>query len=348
MSCIMCHAIPTLSEEGVLLLYKNNDPEAIEAQLTNLAVSFVREDKLVKCEYSSLTQLEEMIMNLKNYFKNEKKGHIQGTWTSNDAHVYPNMVSLEELAERVTKRNYLKIINEGLFTQHIQPILSFETNEIFGYEFLLRPNTTDHHFYPAELFSFSRDAGLQTLLDSQARLTAIELSSTLLPKGTKRFINFLPSSIYDPSHCLKTTFKAVEKYNVDPNDFVFEVVETEKIESIKHLQKILSVYQEHGMKVALDDLGSGYATLDVLRELKPNYAKIDRKLIDHCDQDRNKQAKLKAINEYAKAYKVTLLAEGIERKEELEYCRYLGIPLAQGYYIGKPAPSPLREKAIKG
>ncbi|WP_235715322.1 EAL domain-containing protein [Halalkalibacter wakoensis] len=145
---------------------------------------------------------------------------------------------------------------------------------------------------------------------------------------------------------MKSTFRAVKDYNVDPNDLVFEVVETEKIEDISHLKSIFSTYQAHGIKVALDDLGSGYSTLEVLRELKPNFAKIDRTLVDHCDSDKEKQERIKAIVDIAGEHQIELLAEGIERAEEAEFCKQIGVPLAQGYYFGKPDASPLQHDRL--
>jgi EAL domain-containing protein (putative c-di-GMP-specific phosphodiesterase class I) len=138
------------------------------------------------------------------------------------------MSTFSQLRERILNRDYLTIINQGKFTQHLQPIVHLQEESVFGYEFLLRKNSNDFPFFPGELFSFSQKAGLQSILDSQARISSIEVGSKLLKPGVKRFINFLPSSIYAPNHCLKSTFKAAKRHGVDPSDLVFEVVETER------------------------------------------------------------------------------------------------------------------------
>lgn len=231
-------------------------------------------------------------------------------------------------------------MEEGMFTAHMQPILSLENGEIEAYEFLLRPTNHNYSFKPYDFFEFARNSGLQSFLDSEARKKAIEISSLLIPRGIKRFINFLPSSIYDPAHCLRTTFQAVEEHGVDPGDLVFEVVETEKIHRIDHLNNIFKTYKGQGMKVALDDLGTGYATKELLLALKPDYAKIDRRYIDQCHNDLEKQKALIDLGKLAKEEGILLLAEGIEQKEEADFCAEIGIAFGQGYYYGKPSDKP--------
>lgn len=114
---------------------------------------------------------------------------------------------------------------------------------------------------------------------------------------------------------------------------MFEVVETEKIRDIDHLATIFSEYREHGVHVALDDVGSGYATLEVMSRLQPDYVKIDRGLISMCDQEPHKQTSIKEVVEKAGRFGGKVLAEGIERREEFQFCLDNGIELAQGYFL---------------
>ncbi|WP_179295373.1 EAL domain-containing protein [Bacillus sp. FJAT-45350] len=348
-NCYNCSFIPELKEQGTIIFYEKGEGlfPLLENKIKNLT-SIRKSHELLICSYQSLEQLTKIVDTLHDEFVEDNLASLYGTWARESDQLeevtyFPRMSPFSQLYSRIKNNSYFTIINKGLFTQHIQPIISLQSSSLFGYEFLLRPNSEDAFFSPGPLFHFSQESGLQSLLDSQARMKSIEVGSKLLEKGTKRFINFLPSSIYDPNHCLKSTFTAVEKYNVEPEDLIFEVVETEKIKDITHLKKIFQAYQKHGINVALDDLGAGYATLDVLRKLKPNYAKIDRALIDYCDTDELKQKKIADIIQIANEYNIVLLAEGIERKEELLYCKEQGIDLAQGYYIGKPQPKPVTD-----
>ncbi|WJH37134.1 EAL domain-containing protein [Paenibacillus sp. CC-CFT747] len=242
---------------------------------------------------------------------------------------------------RMEQHPLVSIIQENQFTSFLQPILSLREDRITAYECLLRPSPEGSSFRPFELFETARETGLHSFLDRSARISAIETTARLLERGIKRFVNFLPSSIYNPNYCLSHTFAAIDRLEQDPQDFVFEVVETEKIEDIRHLQTIFEVYKKNGMKVALDDVGSGFSTIEVMRRLEPDYVKIDRGLVDHCDEDESKQEEIRRIRELAHSYGGQVLAEGIERNEELAFCRSIGLDLAQGYLIGKPSDKPL-------
>jgi EAL domain-containing protein (putative c-di-GMP-specific phosphodiesterase class I) len=343
-NCSNCSKANQIFDKG-LIVVQSIEPiiHAFKARLAYLKKSYDGNEIQVRFKYSTvedlLSVLQEIAKSLNHDTRSKLLCQIQSYSIKEDN--VTMLIPLDQLLERMSNQEYFKIINEQDFTSFLQPVVSLEDTTIYGYEFLLRPNKNSIAFNPGELFSYSKRAGLQSLLDGRARISSIKTSSELLPKGMKRFINFLPSSIYDPHHCLRSTFAAVEKYDVDPNDLIFEVVETEQISDIAHLKNIFAVYKKHGMRVALDDLGAGYATVEVLKELQPNFAKIDRSLIDHCDHSNDKQDKIKSIVEIANDYNITLLAEGIERLEEAQYCKTIGIPLAQGYYFSPPRQQPI-------
>lgn len=323
LTCSLCRTKQLIPEKGKFQLKLNSSDKTTEklhllnASLGNLIT------------YQSFEELRRIIEQIENVFNYEECNQVVVTFNQVE-------LPLSQFISRVNHPKFMKIINEQLFMNYVQPIVSLENQTVYGYEFLLRPNQQDYPFFPGELFKFSQEAGLQSLLDSQARIKAIKTSAKLVPVGIKRFVNFLPSSIYNPNFCLKTTFAAAEEANVNPNDLVIEVVETEKIIDINHINAIFDVYKKEGVKVALDDIGTGFSTLELLKRLKPNYAKIGRHLVDQCDKHVEKQNRLSEIVKLAKEYDITVLAEGIERKEEAEFCRAIGIPLAQGYYFGKP------------
>lgn len=248
-------------------------------------------------------------------------------------------LTLDQLRTRFTHNNLITIIANHDFCSHLQPIVNFR-EEIVGFELLLRPLPQGNPFQPYELFELARRTGFHSFLDRAARISAIETSERLLPKGIKRFINFLPSSIYNPKYCLTHTFEAIRRLNQEPEDFVFEVVETENISDIGHLQAIFAEYRQQGMKVALDDVGAGYSTVEVMSALQPDYVKIDRALISYCDTDEGKQSVIRDIMNRAADFGAQMLAEGIERKEEFLFCRDIGMDLGQGYLFGKPEEKP--------
>ncbi len=153
--------------------------------------------------------------------------------------------------------------------------------------------------------------------------------------------NFLPSVIYDPNVCLRTTTALIHKYNLNPKNIVFEVVESEEISDTDHLLNILDFYRERGFNIALDDMGSGYSSLNRLIRLNPDYIKIDMEIIRDIHKVELKQAIFKSLVSISKNANISILAEGVETRKELEYVVVNGANLVQGYYFGKPSEEPL-------
>ncbi len=240
-----------------------------------------------------------------------------------------------DLLEQIANRDTIELIQHGEFESHLQPIIHLDTGERFGYEALLRSR---NDISPGELFRAANRFGLHSKLDQRARAEAIKATHHAVLPHEKTFINFLPSTIYNPDYCLQHTFEVIDRYNLSPERFIFEVVETEKVQDVAHLQHVFSTYKKRGMKVALDDVGAGFSTLDILKRLEPDYVKIDRSYVSFCDQDAEKRAFLKNVRQLTRSMGITLLAEGVERIEEVDVCRELGFDLAQGYYFGKPSP----------
>lgn len=250
------------------------------------------------------------------------------------------LLDLKTFETRFEERDTVNFIQNGELVSHLQPIIHMDSKEVYGYESLLRASNPLEFISPGKLFQVASQTGLHSLLDQRAREEAIKAREGKIGPGLKSFINFLPSTIYNPDFCLRHTFKIVEKYNIDPADLVFEVVETERILDVEHLKKVLNQYKKEGMKVALDDVGSGFSSVDMLELLQPDYVKIDRSYISFCDQDDEKKKFLKETNERAQSLGILTLAEGIERVEEFELCQTLGFDFAQGYLVGKPSLNP--------
>lgn len=321
--CIQCGLPFHLYDTGYLFVRSEKDfPE----------FSRVNEGWLAK-NYHSVEELERMLKEACELFQG--KGVEAGI---SDKNVIPRMnISLTSLYSRVRERDTVEIINHGNLVSYLQPIVNLKNDgQIYGYESLLRTESPEQ-IPPGKLFGTAHETGLLSLLDKRAREAAIKAKKEKVPAGIKSFINFLPSTIYNPEYCLQHTFRLVEKYQINPDDLVFEVVESEKIEDIQHLKNVLNTYKRQGMKVALDDVGTGFSTLEVLEMLNPDYVKIDRQYIHYCDEVAENQEFLTRVIELANKLDITVLAEGIERKEEMEYCQKIGIDLAQGFYIGKPS-----------
>lgn len=238
------------------------------------------------------------------------------------------------------------ILDESHLNMHFQPIITSD-GHIFGYELLARFHDDDGKIiYPDVVFPAAKVRGRTFALDRICRMFAVKQIDRLM-SNQKVFINFIPTAIYSPEHCLRTTTLIAQRLNVDPKRIVFEVVETEKIDDLNHLKTILHYYQNHGFQYALDDVGAGYNTLDVLEELKPPYMKLDMDYAQGISMNVEKQTVAIAFLEKAAQSNSIPLAEGIETIEDFNWLKENGYQLFQGYLFGKPEPEPLTTEYIK-
>lgn len=236
------------------------------------------------------------------------------------------------------------IIYRNAIVCYSQPIID-ENGNIYGYEILSHFTREDGTLiYPNEVFAAAKARGRLYALDRLCRLAAVRYSANLTGKS---FINFIPTSIYSPEFCLQSTIKLAKQLGIEPKRFVFEVVESEQVDDVQHLRNILSYYSEKGFQYALDDVGEGYSTLEMLADLEPHYMKLDMKYVQGVSQDFEKQQAARMFLQKALAVGATPLAEGIEEIEDFEWLKAHGYKLFQGYLFGKPSLVPVKKSIFE-
>lgn len=234
-----------------------------------------------------------------------------------------------------------EMIDSERIDTHFQPIFPVgDRARPFAHECLARgKDAAGNPVAPALMFSTANDADLLFALDRAARAANVR-NAMAAGIDSHVFINFTPSSVYDPANCLRTTVAVAKEVGAPRDRFVFEVIESDQIRDIEHLAGILAFYRKAGFKVALDDIGAGYATLNLLPVLKPDYIKIDRALISGMDGDRVKTSIIRHLCQIAREIGVAVVAEGIETEGEFSAVKEAGAHYAQGYLLGRPAPAP--------
>ncbi len=236
----------------------------------------------------------------------------------------------------------LKMLAAESFTNHFQPIVYTEdTSRIFAQEALLRGIDENRSLIaPGPMLSVAREANLLFQLDRVARLTAIR-EAVRLGLANRIFINFTPTAIYDPAFCLRSTVSAVEQAGIAHENVVFEVTESERAQDISHLKNILSFYRDAGFLIALDDLGAGYSSLNLIHQLRPDFIKLDMELVRNVHQDPYKAVITEKILDIAQSLNIKTIAEGVECQEELRWLRTHNATFVQGYLIAKPVAQPV-------
>lgn len=240
---------------------------------------------------------------------------------------------------------FVAMLRDQRLVSFFQPIVRCAApQEVFAYECLIRGRASDGAIVPpAELFSRARSADLLFQLDRAARITAIR-DAKRHGISANIFINFAPTAVYDPSYCLQTTVAAIEQSGIDPDRIVFEVVETEDVGDPDHLLRILDFYRENGYKIALDDLGAGYSSLNLLGRLRPDFMKLDMQLVRNVDADAYKERICANLLDLARGLDIRAIAEGVETPGEWNWLKEHGADFVQGYLFAAPAEEPLIPK----
>lgn len=242
-------------------------------------------------------------------------------------------------------RTYLEIarsqwfdvaLAQDTFTIYYQPIVDLRQGRNVAFECLIRLEG-ERIVSGGEIVDAASMRGEVLQFDTYAREKAIRSASKQPRQDAKLFINFFPSAIFDPGPCLKSTVRAIEETGFSPSEIVFEIVECDPFTDYGHTRRLCDYFRSQGFRYAIDDLGAGTNTLDLIQTLKPDYVKLDRSIVWNLDESRNQETVRRAVS-LASEHGGELIAEGVETPEQALQIRSYGVFLMQGYCFGKPAP----------
>jgi len=236
------------------------------------------------------------------------------------------------------------------FSMAFQPIVDVRTGEPFAYEALVRGPEGQG---AAGVLSAVTDEN-RYAFDQQCRVRAIEGAARagLLDTGARLSINFLPNAVYSPKACIQLTLATAAATAFPTERLIFEFTENERMTDPAHVANIVAAYQKMGFGTALDDFGAGHAGLNLLARFQPNIIKLDMDLIRGLDASLPRRLIVDGVVRMCAALDITVIAEGIETREEADALRTMGVHYLQGYYFAKPtfeALPPIRwEQDVEG
>ncbi|MDQ0736075.1 EAL domain-containing protein [Arthrobacter agilis] len=218
---------------------------------------------------------------------------------------------------------------EGVASAY-QPIVDTARGTVVGYEALARfPGFEEQD--PEVWFARARRAGCAAELEAAALRAAFAHRRSLPPNC------FLTVNV-SPHLLSSSSVQDVWAEQGHLGGVIVELTEQTPIDSYLDLEPHLDSLRAAGALIAVDDAGSGYAGLQHLLALRPALIKVDRELVRDIDVDEAKRALIEMLGLFASRVDAWILAEGIERVEELDALAALGVPLVQGYLVGRPAP----------
>jgi diguanylate cyclase (GGDEF)-like protein len=252
--------------------------------------------------------------------KNEGKGRVivfEGTQVGGDDH-------------ELRRASVSGIWERGLIEMFVQPIVHVDGRHVHAYEALARVKDSENPS-PAYWLGLAEQVGLRPELELACLQAALELYPQR-PAGTRLTVNVSPAALS------RSDTQALLLAVGDLSDLVLELTEEAVIRDIESLKDDVAQLLERGVQIAVDDIGAGHSGLARIMALRPRYVKVDRSLIEGIEADETKTALLDALVGYAARTGSHLVAEGVERAEELEVLARLRVELVQGYHLAPPAP----------
>lgn len=238
-----------------------------------------------------------------------------------------------------------RIVQHKLLQPLYQPIVSMQTQQIIGFEALIRGPSDSPLHSPLKLFESAYQCHALESLEMLCREISIR-EFTRQQGSSLLFLNVNPLLLLQADHPSGLTLALLETYGLDPSNVVIELSEQYQVDDSDLLLKAVQHYRELGFQIAIDDLGSGFSGLKLWSELKPDIIKIDRYFISQLEQDATKKAFVRTIIELAKTTGARVVAEGIETQAEYLVCRELGADFAQGYLLARPHSLLLQQSAL--
>ena len=232
------------------------------------------------------------------------------------------------IAEPPTTERIQQVISSGQIVAVYQPIYRLASRQIVGYEALARfPDFPEHRV--EQWFEQAAEFGLSIPLELAAIHAA--LSAALTRPKTRGWPSTAPRS-HSPRRGWRTT---LDSY--DLNQIVLEVTEHTPIVDHERITNAIEPLRKSGVKLAVDDFGSGYASLHHILALAPDIVKLDVALTHQLGSDPTRRALIRALVGFAAEIDMLIIAEGIETQAQLEQLAELGVTHGQGHYLARPA-----------
>jgi EAL domain-containing protein (putative c-di-GMP-specific phosphodiesterase class I) len=249
---------------------------------------------------------------------------------------------VSERSDDTMKLQLKKMIDERNIEIVFQPIIYITDKSIYGYEALDRGKTEE--FKNSEYFLLlAHRYNLLKEVESICVFNALEtfyssFAKNKKLKNKKLFINLSPLSF---SVLISDEFtEHIKSYGFSNDQIVIEFTEKfaplDPSETKDYYDFIKRISKLTGFEIAVDDVGTGYSTLERIAELNPRYIKYDRILTKNVHKDPIKQELLKTILDFSKKLGSRLIVEGVDNNEDFEFLKSLGVEFIQGYIFGRP------------
>lgn len=261
----------------------------------------------------------------------------------------------EEMQQRIQWETYVSQHMEAAlgnkeFCVYYQPKISLQTEKIVGAEALVRWITADGEIIPPMRFVpiFEKNGFIE-----QVDFFVYEEVCRLLRERIAKKQNVVPISVnvsgshLTDSYFVQNVISLVKRYEIPTNLIELELTETVCIENSKVAIDMVKKFREHGFLVSIDDFGSGFSSLNLLKDMETDIIKLDRQFFREGEMHKEEQIIISSIVHMAKKLNMRVISEGVETHAQSEFLKGIMCDMAQGYYFAKPMPLDSFKEAIK-
>jgi EAL domain-containing protein (putative c-di-GMP-specific phosphodiesterase class I) len=225
---------------------------------------------------------------------------------------------------------------EGLVL-HYQPLVQLRSGEIVGAEALIRWQDGERLVPPADFLPLAERTGLMAPLSDWVIEEACRQATTWRDRRVDLYVSVnLPPSFWQPT-AMRHVLSTIESYGLNPDRLMIEITESAMmLESRANMEPVLAELHERGLRLAIDDFGSGHSSLSRLNQMRVSTLKIDRSFVQGLPHDRNATVLVSSIIQLARNLGLEPLAEGIETEEQRGFFLDHGCELGQGFHFSRP------------
>ena len=264
---------------------------------------------------------------------------------------YYDTSTLNEFLQTVEIENKLKeAINNQNFELYYQPQYYVGNKQLRGMEALIRWRDKDNQMISPGVF----------IPIAEKNGAIISIGTWVVEQSIRQYANWrneygvrlilsinISARQFEKENFVEFLLKNLRKYDVDSSEIELEVTESILIEDFEVVTEKLKILKNYGIRISLDDFGTGFSSLSYLKTLPINTLKIDKSFIDTVLSDSATRVITESIVDMVKSLGFESIAEGVEDEQQYKYLHAIGCDVIQGYFLGKPLPASEMEKLIQ-
>ena len=256
--------------------------------------------------------------------------------------VYNDELHQVVLSEQQLTNSMEDALLQRQFEVYYQPVVDLKTGEVVSAEALVRWNHPEKGMVsPGFFIPFFEHNGFIIKLDAYIREEVCRNMLELRRRGLSSIpvsVNVSRLEFYDPNLC-RSIIDLTERYRLKPGMMRLEITESAYTDNPQQLLAAMKELQSYGFQVLMDDFGSGYSSLNMLKDVPVDILKLDMKFLENQGISGRGPEILASLVRMAKKLGMRTIAEGIETKEQGEFLRSIGCEYGQGYYYARPMPA---------